>query len=262
MSKRVNLKHLNSDIATDTELAAGLSQKYDASNPSGYETPSELDARDVENRQRVNHTGTQLASTISDFASTARSVLMSGISTAVSSAVLATDNLITALGKLQAQINTMYSYALDPSDVGHVSSSGVSSAFARADHSHKIEIDTLDARTSTSSSTMSLTPVAISNVSFALTNPGKYMIIGAAIGENDSSDQGNEYGIYIGGQLLSGTNKTIYRGSNQGDVTLTYSLSIPLEITTTGTVELKVNSTASYATATTNSANLTFIRIG
>lgn len=41
--------------------------KYDASNPLGFETPAQLDARDTANRNRTNHTGTQLSSTISDF---------------------------------------------------------------------------------------------------------------------------------------------------------------------------------------------------
>ena len=46
--------------------------KYDASNPAGYETPAQLDARDTANRDRVNHTGTQLSTTISDFAEAAQ----------------------------------------------------------------------------------------------------------------------------------------------------------------------------------------------
>lgn len=39
--------------------------KYDASNPSGFETPAQLDARDTANRDRANHTGTQAATTVS-----------------------------------------------------------------------------------------------------------------------------------------------------------------------------------------------------
>lgn len=42
-------------------------QQYPNSNPSEFETPAELDTRDTNNRNRANHTGTQLASTISDF---------------------------------------------------------------------------------------------------------------------------------------------------------------------------------------------------
>lgn len=56
---------LDKPISTDTQAALDL--KYNASNPNGYETPAQLDARDTANRDRANHTGTQLSSTISDF---------------------------------------------------------------------------------------------------------------------------------------------------------------------------------------------------
>ena len=59
----------DADKPVSTAQQAALDLKYDASNPNGYETPLELDARDTANRSRSNHTGTQLASTISDFAS-------------------------------------------------------------------------------------------------------------------------------------------------------------------------------------------------
>ena len=52
-------------ISLATQTALDL--KYDASNPSGFETPAELDVRDADNRDRANHTGTQTSSTISDF---------------------------------------------------------------------------------------------------------------------------------------------------------------------------------------------------
>jgi hypothetical protein len=42
-------------------------QQYPNTNPSAFETPTELNARDTANRDRANHTGTQLASTISNF---------------------------------------------------------------------------------------------------------------------------------------------------------------------------------------------------
>lgn len=43
-----------------------LALKYDTSNPSNFETTSQLNVRDTNNRARVNHTGTQVLSTISD----------------------------------------------------------------------------------------------------------------------------------------------------------------------------------------------------
>lgn len=57
-------------------------------------------------RNRANHTGTQTASTISDFASTVRTTLLTGLSTATNAAITAADTILTAFGKLQAQIST------------------------------------------------------------------------------------------------------------------------------------------------------------
>ena len=52
------------------ENASKWSTKYDTSNPSGFETPTQLNSRDTNNRTRLNHTGTQLSSTISDIQTT------------------------------------------------------------------------------------------------------------------------------------------------------------------------------------------------
>jgi hypothetical protein len=53
---------------------------------------------------RTNHTGTQLASTISNFASTVRSTVLTGLSTATNAVISTADSILTALGKLQSQI--------------------------------------------------------------------------------------------------------------------------------------------------------------
>lgn len=55
-------------------------------------------------KNRANHTGTQLASTISDFFSQVRATVLTGLSTATSTVITATDSVLSALGKLQAQI--------------------------------------------------------------------------------------------------------------------------------------------------------------
>jgi len=101
-----NTSDVNKPISTATQVA--LNAKYDASNPNGYETPAQLNTRDTNNRNRANHTGTQLASTISDFASTVLATVLTGISFATSSAILATDTILIALGKLQAQLNSHF----------------------------------------------------------------------------------------------------------------------------------------------------------
>jgi hypothetical protein len=59
-------------------------------------------------RNRANHSGTQLASTISNFASAVLATVLTGLSTATNSAILATDTILVALGKLQSQINNLF----------------------------------------------------------------------------------------------------------------------------------------------------------
>lgn len=97
-----NTSDLDKPISTATQTALDL--KYDASNPNLYETPTQLDSRDSNNRDRTNHTGTQLSSTISDFASSVLSTALAGLSTAANAVISSADTVLTALGKLQAQI--------------------------------------------------------------------------------------------------------------------------------------------------------------
>jgi hypothetical protein len=94
-----------SDLSKPVSVAqqSALDLKYNASNPNGFETPAQLNARDTANRSRENHTGTILASVVSNFASTVLATILAGLSTATSSAVTAADSVLIALGKLQAQ---------------------------------------------------------------------------------------------------------------------------------------------------------------
>lgn len=57
--------------------------------------------------QRGNHTGTQLASTISDFAATVRAVVLTGLDLTSAAAITAADTVLSALGKLQKQITDL-----------------------------------------------------------------------------------------------------------------------------------------------------------
>jgi len=57
--------------------------------------------------QRANHTGTQLASTISNFATTVLGTLLTGLSVATAQVITSTDTILLALGYLQAQITAL-----------------------------------------------------------------------------------------------------------------------------------------------------------
>ena len=66
---------------------------------------------------RSNHTGTQLASTISDFVASVRATVLTGLSTATNAVITASDTVLTALGKLQAQITAHISNKSNPHEV-------------------------------------------------------------------------------------------------------------------------------------------------
>lgn len=87
---------------TKTQLDAG---QLDTRYYTESEVNTLLATNATNDRARANHTGTQLASTISDFAASVLATLLTGISFAVSTAVVATDSILVAIGKLQAQIN-------------------------------------------------------------------------------------------------------------------------------------------------------------
>lgn len=60
---------------------------------------------DASLRDRATHTGTQTASTISDFAATVRSTVLTGLGAFTNVAILTTDSILSAMSKLQGQIN-------------------------------------------------------------------------------------------------------------------------------------------------------------
>ena len=57
--------------------------------------------------QRGNHTGTQLASTISDFAATVLATVLAGFTVGANTALAAADTILAAFGKIQGQINAI-----------------------------------------------------------------------------------------------------------------------------------------------------------
>jgi hypothetical protein len=107
-----------------TKLDAGVNASLTAANTAvqpaaiaNFETTTQLNARDTANRDRVNHTGTQLANTISDFATTVRGVVLTGLSTASNVIIAATDTVLEAFGKLQAQFTALKGNVLEKDNV-------------------------------------------------------------------------------------------------------------------------------------------------
>lgn len=69
-----------------------------------YASDADVAAASTADRNRANHTGTQTASTISDFLSTVLGSLLTGLGAGTNAAIAAGDTLLAALAKLQAQV--------------------------------------------------------------------------------------------------------------------------------------------------------------
>lgn len=98
---------------TSTTAYRGDYGKTAYTHSQSAHAPSDATKNDTDAnlKNRANHTGTQLASTISDFADTVRGVVLTGLSTATSTAITASDTILVAMGKLQGQIGLNASIA-------------------------------------------------------------------------------------------------------------------------------------------------------
>jgi hypothetical protein len=112
-----NTSDVNKPISTATQTALDLKANnttvdnhINNSNNPHSTTKAHVGLSNVPNidaTQRANHSGTQLSSTISDFSNSVRSTLLTGLSTATNAVISASDTILVALGKIQAQINAM-----------------------------------------------------------------------------------------------------------------------------------------------------------
>lgn len=102
--------------------AAGFMTGADKSKLDGVQAGATANAADAQLRDRATHTGSQTASTISDFAATVRATVLTGLSTATNAVITAADTVLSALGKLQAQISGLIVQTITDGDTTHAPS--------------------------------------------------------------------------------------------------------------------------------------------
>lgn len=189
-----NTSDINKPISTATQVA--LNAKYDASNPNNYETPTQLNARDTANRSRANHSGTQLASTISDFSSATLGVLLTGISFLTNSAILATDSALIAFGKIQAQLNDHFGSG----GTAHALATTIADGFMSALDKIKLDgiiSDVISFTTSALTNTSNTTFVTIPALQIPVTSGSRYKFKATLIFDSNAVNTG--IGLSIGG---------------------------------------------------------------
>ena len=189
-----NTSDLNKSISTATQVA--LNAKYDASNPNNYETPTQLNARDTANRSRANHSGTQTSSTISDFAATVLSTVLTGISFVTNSAISASDSLLVAFGKIQSQLNNHFGSG----GTAHAVATTIAAGFMSALDKVKLDgivSDVILSMTSALTNSSNTTFVTISELQIPVVSGKRYKFEGYLI--FDTNNVNTCIGLSIGG---------------------------------------------------------------
>jgi len=224
-----------SDVNKPVSIAqqAALDLKYDASNPNNYETTAQLNARDTVNRARANHTGTQLSSTISDFASTVRNTILTGFTIGANAAVIASDSILQAFGKVQAQINYILSL-----------------------FSSRISVRATGEVQTTSTNFVDLNGMAITPVA------GTYLVFAMAqTRQHQNNNQGARYNISIDNSAVANTQLELIRGGTQtSSVSMTYNMSCEVTVNGSQAIKIRWQSTVNN-TARTFGRYLTLIRV-
>lgn len=101
--------HGHSDATTSVP---GFMSIADKTKLDGVAAGATANSTDVALRDRTSHTGSQLAATISDFAATVRATVLTGFTGVTAAAIVATDTVLQALQKVQAQLDGKLSSSL------------------------------------------------------------------------------------------------------------------------------------------------------
>ncbi|AZO48055.1 hypothetical protein [Mesorhizobium sp. M4B.F.Ca.ET.058.02.1.1] len=91
----------------DTATAYKFMTAAQITKLAGIASGATANDTDANLKNRANHTGTQLAATISDFASTVLGGVLTGLSLATGTAITAADTVLSAFGKLQKQVSDL-----------------------------------------------------------------------------------------------------------------------------------------------------------
>jgi len=170
---------------------ANNSLKFNFLNPEGYETPVQLNNRDTSNRNRDNHSGQQLASTISNFSASVLASLLSGITFLTNSAIVATDNVLMAFGKIQAQINNHFGSGGSSHSVVTITENG----FMSSDDKIKLNSYNIIPLTSDYTNTSNSTLVNLSELSIPVVSGKRYSFRAKLLFDSSSAASGIGLGL-------------------------------------------------------------------
>ena len=193
-----------------------------------------------------------------NFATTVLSTVLTGISFATSSAVLATDTILVALGKLQAQITTLFNRTIT---AGYGLTGGGN---LTADRTLAVSLTSSEVSATNNITTTSATNVLMTGMTLTPA-AGSYLVLFSASVFDGNDDSTITTSIYAGGTLQSGsetqTEPNVSGGiSNPNSTTMsatTFSI-----VTVNGSLAIEGRWRRSAGTAGASYRHLKAIRIG
>lgn len=185
------------------------------------------------------------------------SVVLTGLSLATSTAIVATDTILVAFGKLQGQLN-LFTALVTPQSTNTANSTGSSTAHARADHVHDTVIQKYNTSAITAVTTSSTSYVALSTMSVTVAIAGTYMIVYTVSTSGKGGDTGST-ALYNNGSLVTTSESTVVWSINDQRMTHAYVGFIAVTDATNVDVRWKTSNSGNAATARTRS--LALIRV-
>lgn len=111
---------------------------------------------DANLKNRANHTGSQLASTISNFSAATIAVVLTGLSLATGGTIASTDTILQAFGKLQYQITNLLTFANVIAAIGYTPANLANKQNSMAADGTGTKFPTVDAVNDQNSQTMGI----------------------------------------------------------------------------------------------------------
>lgn len=185
----------------------------------------------------VNTAISILSAAVTDFAVTVRSTVLTGLSLASSAAIDATDTVLSALGKLQAQVSLR---ALSARQI--INGYGITGGGdLTADRTLAVSLSATEDKNSSAFSTGSTTDVLITGLS-RTPAAGTYLVLVNTDGDFDTNNRVSTVSIYSGGAQVSSTERarshydqTQQQGlSTQGIVTVNGSQAVEAHVRVSG----------------------------
>lgn len=205
-----------------------------------------------------------VASQVTDFASTVRSTLLTGLAAGTNTAILATDTLLTALQNLQAQITNLLNVKADKSTTisagyGLTGGGDLSTNRTFAVSLTDSEVSANNTITTTSATDTLMTGMTITPAA------GVYLVLFSCSLRGANDDASITSSIYSNGTLEAGSERRVVANVSGGfsnPATTTMSVTSFAVVTVNGSQAIEGRWRRSAGTATATYRHLKVIRIG